>query len=207
MSEITKIELREKLGNVSQLQELLFGEQTREYNQKLNSYCDRLDQLESNYQKLQLVMDERFKEFESKLVQQITLANNSLEKKVQYLNSSNKKDQEKIKEDLRFFSQQSSDNIDYLKESIRTQNINLKAEITQSKIAVDREIGLLKQQITDKLNSSLEELSTGKVSRDDLSEVLFELCLKLRQPNAVIEANELETTEENNVNQPVISHY
>ena len=71
MSEITKTEIRQKLGNITQLQELLFGEQTREINQKFDSYGDRLSHLESNYQKLQLVLDERFEELENKLVQQI----------------------------------------------------------------------------------------------------------------------------------------
>ena len=189
--------MRAKLGNITQLQELLFGEQTKEYNQKFDSYCDRLNQLETNYQKLQLVMDERFKKLENKLIQQINLANNSLEKKAQYLSVNTKKEQQQIKEELNIFSQQSRDSIDYLQESLKTQNTNLKAEITQAKIATDREIYLLKQQVTDKLNSSLTELSAGKVSRHDLAEVLFELCLKLKEPDTALE----EKQEESN-NQP-----
>lgn len=193
MSEITKTEIRQKLGNIKQLQELLFGEQTREFNQKFDSYCDRLNHLESNYQKLELVLDERFAALEDKIVQQLNLATNSLEKKIQYLNSTSKEERLKIKEDLNFISRQASDRIDYLQESFKKQNNNLRTEINQSKTALDEEISLLKQQITDKLNSSLAELSTGKVSRNDLAEVLFELCLKLKETNtnlALIEGKE-----------------
>ncbi|MGD1921492.1 MAG: hypothetical protein ACFCAD_22940 [Pleurocapsa sp.] len=193
MSEITKTEIRQKLGNITQLQELLFGEQTREINLKFDSYGDRLSHLESNYQKLQLVLDERFEELENKLVQQINLATNSLEKKIHYLNLTSKEEHQKIKADLDFISQQSSDRIDHLQGSIKQQNNNLKVEINQSRAALDEEMNLLKQQITDRLNSSLAELSTGKVSRNDLAEVLFELCLKLKEPDialAIIEGEE-----------------
>lgn len=187
MSEITKAEIRQKLGNITQLQELLFGEQTREYDRKLDLYQTRLNRLESDLQESQLVIDERLKELESKLIERINSVANSLEKKIQYFNTNNKKERQQVKTDLELVTQQTSDNIDYLQDSINTQNSNLKVEITQSKVALDKEMRLLKQQITQKLNSSLSELSAGKVSRSDLAEVLFEICLKLKEPNTNFE--------------------
>ncbi len=192
MSEITKTEMREKLGNVKQLQELLFGEQIKEYNQKFDSYYDRINYIESNYKNSQVVLGERLKELEKRLTAQIDLAINSLEKKIQYLNLTSKEEGQQIKQNLDLISQQTRNSIDYLQDSIKNQNNNLKSEIAQTKTALDGEIGLLKQQITDKLNSSLSELSTGKVSRSDLAEVLFELCLKLKDPDISFETPEKE---------------
>ena len=207
MSKITKTEMREKLGNIKQLQELLFGEQIKEYNQKFDSYYDKINHLESNYQQSQLVLDKRLKELEDKLVAQITLAANALEKKIQYLNLTSKEEHQQIKQDLDFVSQQTRNSIDYLQDSIKIQNSNLKSEINQTKIDLGGEIGLLKQQITDKLNSSLSDLSKGKVSRSDLAEVLFELCLKLKEPNINFEAiKEEENIQQTNMILPEENH-
>ena len=187
MSKITKAEIRQKLGNITQLQELLFGEQTREYDRKLDLYRARLDRLESDCLKSQLSIDKRFKELESKLIERINSATNSLEKKIQYFNTNNKEEQKQIKTNLELVAQQTHDSIDYFQDSIKTQNNNFQAEIIQSKVALDEEMCLLKQQITEKLNNSLSELSSEQVSRSDLAEVLFEICLKLKKSD-----NELE---------------
>lgn len=181
MGEMTKAEMRQKLGNISQLQELLFGEQTREYDRKLDLYQAKLEQLESDCQKSQLSIDKRLEELESKLIEQINSAINSLEKKVQSFNTSTKKEQEQIKTNLDLVAQQTRDRIDFLQNSIKTQNNNFIAEITQSKVALDEEMCLLKQQITERLNYGLSELSAGKISRSDLAEVLIEVCLKLKE--------------------------
>ena len=187
MSKITKAEIRQKLGNITQLQELLFGEQTREYDRKLDLYRARLDRLESDCLKSQLSIDKRFKELENKLIERINSATNSLEKKIQYFNTNNKEEQKQIKTNLELVAQQTHDSIDYFQDSIKTQNNNFQAEIIQSKVALDEEMCLLKQQITEKLNNSLSELSSEQVSRSDLAEVLFEICLKLKKSD-----NELE---------------
>jgi len=184
MNEITKSEIRKKLGNITQLQDLLFGEQTKEYNQRLDSYSQRLDRLEEDYKKSQLLLDERLEQLEDKLADQISLAINSLEKKIQYLNINHKEEQQKIKQDINSCSQQIDRDTNYIRDSIKTQSKNLKIEIAESKTALNQEIILLKKQINNKLDSSLTELSQGKISRNDLAEVLFELCLKLKEPNS-----------------------
>jgi hypothetical protein len=183
MNEISKSEIRKRLGNITQLQELLFGEQIKAYNQKLDLHQQQLERLEGNYHELQLVMEERLAQLENQLTQQINLLTNSLEKKVQYLNLANQEEQQKTKKKLDSVFQQAEDNINYFQDSIKTQNSNFKTEIATSKIALEQEIRLLKQQITDKLDSSLSTLSTSKISRHDLAEILFELCLKLKEPN------------------------
>ena len=180
MSEITKAEIRQKLGNIKQLQELLFGEKTKEYDRQINSLQARLDRLESDRHQSQSIIDERLEQLENKLIERINSVSNSLEQKIQYFNTDNKKEQQQIKTDLELVAKQTRDSIDYLQDSIKTQNSNFEAEITQSKVVLNEEMRLVKQQITEKLNSSLSKLSTGKVSRSDLAEVLFEISLKLK---------------------------
>ncbi|MEM8674052.1 MAG: hypothetical protein AAGF83_09305 [Cyanobacteria bacterium P01_G01_bin.67] len=181
MNKITKAEIRKRLGNINQLQELLFGEQIDEYNLKLKQYDQKLNQLEANNQRFQLVIDERITQLENRLLQRINSVANSLEKKIKYLNLSIHEKHNTLQEELDIVSEQSCENLDFLQNSLNANTNSLKGEITQTKSALDRDMQLLKQQVWEKLESNLSELSSNKVSRTDLAEVLFELCLKLKR--------------------------
>lgn len=181
MNEITKAEMRKRLGNITKLQEILFGEQAEAYNQKLKEYNHRLHQLESSYQKHQLVMEERFQQLENKLLHQISLLSNSTDKKIKYLDLTTQEEHQRIQQELDTVSQHNYDNIDFLQNSLNTHTTNLRTEINQSKAALDRDLQLLKQQILTKIEFNLSELSTDKISRGDLSQILFDLCLKLKE--------------------------
>lgn len=181
MNEITKAEMRKRLGNITKLQEILFGEQIEAYNQKFKQYNHRLNQLENNQHKFQLVMEERFQQLETKILHQINTLANSLEKKIKYLDLTTKEEHQKIQQELDIVSQHNYDNIDFLQNSLNAHASSLKTEITQSKTSLDRDLQLLKQQVFSQIDSNLSELSTAKVSRSDLSEILFELCLKLKE--------------------------
>jgi len=181
MNEITKAEMRKRLSNITQLQELLFGEKIDEYNHKLEQHSQKIDYLEANCQKFQLVTEERLTQLENKLNNRINSVANTLDKKIQYLNISNQKEQKKIQQELASLSQKSGNNIDFLQNSLNANTNNLKTEITQVKSALDRDMQLLKQQVFEKLKSNLLELSSNKISRGDLAEVLFEISLQLKE--------------------------
>ncbi len=196
MNEITKAEIRKRLGNITQLQELLFGEQIDEYNQKLEQHNQKLNQLATNSQKFQLVIEKRINQLEKDLINKINSVANSLERKIQYLNLDTKGEQNKIRQELDKIWQHSSENIDFLQNSLNANSSSLKTEITQTKSTLDRDMQLLKQQILEKLESNLSELSTNKVSREDLAEVLFELCLKLKGTDVDIELSKSQDEQE-----------
>lgn len=180
MNEITKAEMRKRLGNISQLQDLLFGEQIDEYNCQIEQHNRQLDRLKTNLQKFQLVTEERIEQLENKLSQKIDSLANSFEKKLKYLNFTSQEKYQKVQYELDSLSKHSYENLDLLQNCLNANTNSLRAEINQSKSAVDRDLQLLKQQILDKLEFNLATLSTDKVSRGDLAEVLFELCLKLK---------------------------
>ena len=192
MNEMNKAEMRKKLGNITQLKELLFGEEIKEYNQKFDLYSQKLEDLATKNREFKLSVNERLQELENKLLEQINVVNNSLEKKIKYLDITTNEERQKIKGNLNNLSKQTHESISFLQNNIKNQNSNLKTEIVQSKTELDREMQQLKQHINDRLDSSFTELSTGKVSRSDLAEVLFELCLKLREPNAHLPTAETE---------------
>lgn len=180
MNEITKTEMRKRLGNITQLQELLFGEQIEEYDHKLEQYNQRLDLLESESRKFQLVIEDSLRNLETRLLDKINLVVDAWEKKLQYYSINAQEEQSKTKQDIEAVSQQGYDNIDFIQNSLNVTTSNLRKEINQSKVSLDRDLQSFKQEIFEKLESNLAELSTGKVSRSDLADVLFDLCVKLK---------------------------
>ena len=187
MNELTKEGMRQRLGNIDQLQELLFGEQIDEYDRKLEEHNQRLNRLETNTAKFQSTITERIEQLENKLLERIDSVANSSETKIKYVNLKTQEEQQKIQQQLNSVSQHSYKNIDFLQDSLNTNVNNLKSEIVRSKSALDRDLQLLKDQIADKLEYNLDKLSNNKVSRDDLAEVLFELCLKLKRSDINLE--------------------
>lgn len=187
MNEFTKDQMRQRLGNISQLQELLFGEQIDKYNQKLEEYNQRLDRLETNTAEFRSTITKRIEQLENKLFERIDSVANSSETKIKYVNLKTQEEQRKIQQQLNSVSQHSYKNIDFLQDSLNNNVNNLRSEIVQSKSALDRDLQQLKEQIAEKLEHNLAKLSNNKVSREDLSEVLFELCLKLKRSDVNLE--------------------
>lgn len=192
MNEITKAEIRKRLGNITQLQELLFGEQIDEYNHKLEQYSQKINQIEANSQKFQQFIEERITQLEKKQILRLNSVANALEKKIKYVNIVAQQEQAKIQEELNSISQHSYKNIDLLQNSINDHKNSLKTEIIETKSDLEQDLQQLKQQIFEKLESNILELSTNKISRSDLAEVLFELCLKLKDTDVNMEFSNCE---------------
>ena len=90
--------MRKRLGNITQLQDLLFGEQINQYNHKLEQYNQRLNHLEANSQKFQLFIEERMAQLENKLLHKINAIANSLERKIKYVNLTAQEEHSKIQQ-------------------------------------------------------------------------------------------------------------
>lgn len=185
MSEITKEEIRKRLGNLSQLQELLFGEKTRQYDSQLAEYRQRFDKLESALLTWQSTIDQRLTLLENSLHQKIDSAIDVLEKKIKYISVTTDEETSKIKEEITSLEKANEETINEIKNSLNAQNHNLKTEIKQTKTTLDQDIQGLKLQLSDKIAENFAELTTDTVSRHDLAEMLFELCLKIKKADSV----------------------
>ena len=180
MDETTKAEIRQKLVNIEHLRELLFGEQVEEFEKKIDQHNQRLNQIESDLQELKSTFEKSLEQLENKILCQIDTVINSLEEKIKNVNNNTQAEQQKIKQELDTISKHGNNSIEFLQNSISDNNSILRLAITQSKAATDRDLQLLKRQLFEQLESHFTELSSGKLSRSDLAEVLFELCLKLQ---------------------------
>ncbi|MGF1538924.1 MAG: hypothetical protein ACFCU5_00505 [Pleurocapsa sp.] len=180
MTEITKEEMRNRLGNVTQLQELLFGDKIKEYNHKFEQNQKYLHKLEADIDKLRLNLENNLKQLENSLTHKIESAVDSLEKKLKYLSLTTQDETSKLKQEVKNISKTSYDSINSIQENLNSQATNLKTELVQTKEIVDKDLQTLKQQLLERIEKNFAEVSNEKVSRGDLAEVLFELCLKVK---------------------------
>jgi uncharacterized protein (DUF3084 family) len=181
MNEVTKAEIRKRLGNISQLRELLFGDQINEYDHRLEQYHQRLNSLETNLQQSQAAIEARLTQLEQKLLEQINAVASSGEQRSKYYYLKTQSEQHQLQQEIEHLSQSSQENIDLLHQTLNNNTNSLKTEIAQSKSDLDRDITLFNQQLSHKLETHLQELIINKISRTDLAEVLLELSLKLKE--------------------------
>ncbi|HHP7229283.1 MAG TPA: hypothetical protein ACFCUY_00315 [Xenococcaceae cyanobacterium] len=197
MAEITKEEMRRKLGNITQLRELLFGEQMEEYDQKfaqswqqLDQLTTQLKQLETNFGEFRADTRQQLYQLENNLSQEISSAVDSLEKKIQYLNLNTRNETSKLKQEIQENSQSTAQSLDTVAANFNSQTKYLKDELAQTRDNLEKDLSNLKQQLSEKIEKNLVELTDNKVSRGDLAEVLFELCLKVKGANVVSDVTE-----------------
>ncbi|MGK7896270.1 MAG: hypothetical protein AB4372_22315 [Xenococcus sp. (in: cyanobacteria)] len=194
MTEAGNEEMRRKLGNLTQIRELLFGEQIENYDNKFQQYQQQLEILNSNLQALEANLEQFKTEQKQKLDQlhndlshDISTAINALEKKLNYLGLNTSNEVNKLNKNIEIKTQRNSQIIDAVSKKIENENQNLKKEITQTKTTLEKDIVSLKQELLELLEQNLSNFSKNNLSRHELADLLFEICLKIKRTDVKAE--------------------
>lgn len=180
MTDISKEEIRDRLGNVDQIRDLLFGQKLKEYEQRFERCDRRLNKLESELGNFQSEMRDRLTKLQESLSSEIRSGLDSLEKKLKYLSLTTHDETSKLKQAIELTNKKSSQEIVSLDRKVNSQANFMRTEIDRTRDKLEGEFQELKTQIFAELEKGVSDLSEGKVSRADLAEVLFELCLKIK---------------------------
>ncbi len=186
MTEITQEEMRERLGNIGQIRDLLFGSQMRDYEKRFQSLESQISELLSFKQEIQEKLDKTH----DSLNKEIVAVGDSLEKRLKYLSLTTHEEFNKINQDRSELKQKTSVNLADLSKVVNSQFKNIKEELNQTQTKVDTDIDNLKKNIFEALEKQISSLKEVKVSRDDLAEVLFELCIKVKGTDFVPDLKE-----------------
>lgn len=176
VAEITKDEMREKLGNISQIRDLLFGTQMREYEQEFHKLESELSRLVA----FKEAINDRVDQLHQSLSQEISAVSDSLEKRLKYLSLTTHEEINKLAQEQESFEGKVSNNLEDLNLSLSKNIKNIKTEIVSNREQLENQIDSLKKIISEELDKQFGKLQDVKVSRDDLAEVLFELCIKVK---------------------------
>lgn len=173
MAELNKQDMRDRLGNVEQIREILFGTQLRDYEQ-------RIEKLEADSAAMNQELRDRLDQMQSTLSGELKAIADSLEKKLKYLSLTTHDETTKLWQKLEQTSQKNYNILETLNKTFTSKTANLREELTQTQEQFQTESQTLKVKIFEELEKCFSTLRDAKVSRVDLAEVLFELCLKVK---------------------------
>lgn len=173
MNEITPNQMRERLGNIDQIRDILFGDRSREYDRRFN-------QLESELASLRHQTTEQLESLRTVLTTDLRTALDGIEKKLQYVNASLDEDSEDLRNQLRTVESRLSSNFVVAEKSLKGQVRNIEEELSETRTRLDGELADLRSQILDELQRRSQQLQGEKLSRTDLADILFDVCMQVK---------------------------
>lgn len=176
-------EIRDRLGNIDQIRDILFGNQ-------LQDYDNRFRQLESEIAQLRREFDKELHNLREDFSGELSAAVNSLEKKLQYLSAAADEEMADIRQQLDTTDQRLSNSILGIDKNTKNQFLSLRESLSEARNSLDRDIQTLQTQIFEELEKRYSTLSEVKLSRDDLAELLFDLCMRVKGTKFVPEEKE-----------------
>lgn len=173
MAEITKEEMRERLGNIDQIRDIIFGPQLREYD-------NRFDKVESDISLLQQEMRDRIDQVKTVLSTEIRSAADSVEKKVKSLNLTTQEEIADLRQQLDRITKKFSNTIESLDEAIDNQTNSIREELTQARSKLQDEVRVLRGQVFEELERRFSMMREDKLSKDDMAEFFFEIGMRMK---------------------------
>jgi archaellum component FlaC len=173
MAEITKEEMRERLGNIDQIRDIIFGSQLRDYN-------SRFEKIESDLALLQQDTQDRVEQLKTVLTSEIKSSVENLDKKIKTLTSNSLEELTDLRQQADRLNRKFSSSIEALDEALDNQTNSLREELGQTRDQLQDEVRSLKSQVLEELERRFSLLTEVKISRDDMAEVLFEVGMRLK---------------------------
>ncbi|HIK28315.1 MAG: hypothetical protein N3E45_01165 [Oscillatoriaceae bacterium SKW80] len=187
MVEITREEMRERLGNIDQIRDIIFGAQLREYNA-------RFEKIESDITMIQQEMHDYAEQVKSVLSSELRAAVESLEKKIKSLTSNSQEETAELRQQIERVNRKFSTNIETLDKTLDQQTSSLREELLQTREKLQEDVRSLKNQVFEELDRRFSMLREVKISKDDMAEILFELGMRLKGTEFVPQLREAADT-------------
>lgn len=173
-------DMRDRLGNVEQIRDLLFGEQQRELD-------TRLEALENMIKDIKQEMGDRLNQLNDQFSTELRSNSYALEKKIQYVTVTHTEDFTELKQDLDRTQKNFSEQIKGLDKTLHSQTETLEQNIRHTKESLQKELNSVTGQIQTELDKYISGLQENKISRDEFAEVLFDLCMKVKKTDFIRE--------------------
>jgi uncharacterized phage infection (PIP) family protein YhgE len=175
-------DLRRRLGNVDQIRDLLFGSTLAEYEQRFLQYDQQLKQMDAKLTELNTETSDRLNRLRTDLSSEIQIGFEKLNSQVHQLQLHNTEHSRKSQSIEQRYAQE----IESVKQSLTDQTQFLKKDLIQTRQQLQAEIVDLSEKLTQALSSEVAKVHHTKLSQVDLADILFELCLKLKNGDTEI---------------------
>lgn len=183
MAELTREQMRERLGNIDHIRDIIVGPQLREYD-------NRLAQLESDLSILRQELSDRAEQLKTSLLTELRATADSLEKRIKSVSLTASEESADIRLNLERLNKKFSNTIEVLDNAIDKQTASLRHDLSETRTQLQEDARTLRNQIFEELDRNFSLLRDAKVSRDDVAEILFELGMRLKGAELVRQLKE-----------------
>ena len=183
MGEITRDEIRERLGNIDQIRDIIFGAHLREYN-------SRLDKAEADISGIQQDVRDRLSDLKLTLATELRTAVESIDKRLKTISASAQEEAADLRQQFDRINRKFTNSIETLDETVEAQRTALRDELAQTRDSLQNDNRELRSLVLEELDRHFSILREDKLSKDDLAELLFELGMRLKGSEFVPELRE-----------------
>ncbi|RQH19395.1 hypothetical protein D5R40_32520 [Okeania hirsuta] len=186
MAELSKEEMRERLGNIDKIRDIIFGSKLREYE-------NRFEKLESELSLAKEETKNQIEKVKSAFSTELQATVDSIEKKIRNINLNIQNTQEDVvetKQQIERVNRKIITTKEALNEIIDNQTTSLREDLSQTREKLQNDVSHLKTQIFEELEKRFSLLKDVKVSRDDLAEIMFEVGMRMKKTEFVSELKE-----------------
>lgn len=173
MDETIKEEMRERMGNIDLIRDIIFGS-------KLQEYDSRLEKLESKFSSLEQEMRDRTLAVKSECLAELQASVESLEQKIKSLSLTTQRDNVEVRQLIDRSYKNFSISLESIDKTLISQNTSIRKDLSETKENFQEDIRRLKSEVFDELEKRFSRLTDAKVSRNDMADLLFELGLKMK---------------------------
>ena len=183
MGEITRDEIRERLGNIDQIRDIIFGAHLREF-------TSRLDKSEADIAAVQQEVSDRLSELKSVLAIELRAAVESIDKRLKTISATTQEEAADLRQQFDRINRKFTNSIETLDETVEAQRVALRDELAQTRDSLQSETRELRSLVLEELDRHFSILREDKISKDDMAELLFELGMRLKGSEFVPELRE-----------------
>ncbi|GAB1544862.1 hypothetical protein NUACC21_75380 [Scytonema sp. NUACC21] len=173
MSQMSREDVRERLGNIDQIRDIIFGAQLREYD-------NRFSKLESDISLLQQEMRTHVEQLKANLTTELKAAVEALEKKFKSLSLTTQEEATDLRQQVDRLNRKFSGQVQTLDEALDTQTNSMREELCKTKNQLQDDVMALRDLVLEELERRFADLKDTKVSRDDIAESLFALGMRIK---------------------------
>ncbi|MCJ8279778.1 MAG: hypothetical protein MJK14_07590, partial [Rivularia sp. ALOHA_DT_140] len=166
MTQMLREEVRERLGNIDQIRDIIFGAQIREYE-------TRFGKLESDISLLQQEMRSHVEQLKISFNAELKAGFENLDKKLKLFNLNNEEEAADLRLSVDRLNRKFSSCIQSLDEELNSQTKSIREDVSQSKVQFEEEVLTLRDLVLEEIERRFSKLKQNKVSKDDMAEAFF----------------------------------
>ncbi|WP_341530740.1 hypothetical protein WKK05_16605 [Nostoc sp. UHCC 0302] len=174
MNQMSREDVRERLGNIDQIRDIIIGAQLREYE-------NRFSKVESDLSLLQQEMRSHLEQLKTNFTAELKGMAEVLEKKLKLLSLNTQEETADLGQQVDRLNRKFSISVQSLDEALDSQTTSIREELSQNKAQLQDDMTALRDLILEELDRRFSQLRETKVSKDDIAETFFALGMRLKE--------------------------